>query len=188
MRFRLAVSAVLGFVVSATLGPTLAAGAATRPRVQASATIETCRAGQLSIRFVRSGVASGNVLVELEFVNKSTHRCQMNGYPKVQMLTASGADLPTTVRDTGSFAEVPRQTVVLRSGSAAYFALYYPDATGFNGLRCPSSAALAVTPPDDTHAVVFAGSDAEIEPFGGNVIHLHCGEIDVSPVTASREL
>ena len=153
-----------------------------RRQVPTAAAADVCRADQLAIRFVREGVNTGNAVVEFAFVNKSAHQCRMNGYPKVQMLRASGAGLPTTVRDSGLFAGVPRDTVVLRQDSLAYFALHFPDGTGYSGLVCPASAALWVTPPGSTHATVVSGAGARIEPYGGSIRHLHCGEIDVSPV------
>lgn len=160
--------------------------ATTRQREAAAASVPVCRADQLSVRFVRAGVTTGNALVEFGFMNQSTHRCRMKGYPNVEMLTASGGNLPTSVRDTGSFASVTRSPVTLRRDGVAYFALYFPDATGYADLTCPTSAALALTPPGSTHAVTFRGHGAQVNPYGGSTIHLHCGEIDVSPITARK--
>lgn len=160
--------------------------ATTRHGARAAASVPVCRADQLSVRFVRAGVGTGNALVELGFVNHSTHRCRMTGYPGVQMLTASGGNLPTSVRDSGSFASVIRSPVTLRHDAVAYFALYFPNGTGYVDLTCPTSAALALTPPGRTHAVVFRGHGAQINPYGGSTVHLHCGEIDVSPVAPKK--
>lgn len=185
MSYRATALVVTGLVMLAALGSSLAAmEGRTSFRPAAAATATQCRTNQTSVEFVRSGVAAGNVLEEFGFKNDSLHECRMKGFPKVQMLSASGGSVSTTQRDSGLFAAIRRsKTVVLRHRWMAYFALYYPDSTGFDDLHCPTSAALELTPPGETHAIVFHGQGSQIEPYGGNVVHLHCGEIDVSPVT-----
>jgi len=98
------------------------------------------------------------------------------------LLDSSSAQLPTTVvRQPGS----PEVTVSLPPGGSAYFTASWPDATGYAGLICPTSASLEITPPDDTTQVVVNGAGGAIQAFGGTTTHLQCGTITVTPVRAT---
>ncbi|MGH9073446.1 MAG: hypothetical protein ACRDZQ_04905, partial [Acidimicrobiales bacterium] len=65
-----------------------------------------------------------------------------------------------------------------------WFAIEYATQTGYGSLQCPRSAALAVTPPNDFQHLVVSGPGGRLQPYGGTIQALHCGEITTSPVLA----
>lgn len=143
-----------------------------------------CSTSQLSVAHVRSDAAMGHADEVFSFLNGGS-TCRMRGYPAVQMLSTSGAALSTTQSDgvsgyTATPAAFPTGTVVLAAGGRAYFVIWYSDGTGeVTGGSCPTSASLAVTPPEQQDAVVFAWA---LTPYGGGPTGVHCGEITVSPL------
>lgn len=143
-----------------------------------------CSTSQLSVAHVRSDAAMGHADEVFSFLNGGS-TCRMRGYPAVQMLSTSGAALSTTQSDgvsgyTATPAAFPTGTVVLAAGGRAYFVIWYSDGTGeVTGASCPTSASLAVTPPEQQDAVVFPWA---LTPYGGGATGVHCGEITVSPL------
>lgn len=154
--------------------------------------VATCAAGQLQPWAGPKGAAAGSVMSEFAFTNIGTVPCRLRGYPTVQMLTSTGADLQTTDQPAGhGFDSVAVAQVVLAPGARAYFGLYYPDSTGYGLATCPTASALRLTPPGAAvaAALTLTGAGAAIAPYGGSTIQqLHCGEITVTPVTSARLL
>jgi hypothetical protein len=145
--------------------------------------LRTCQPSQLSLATDpahSSGGAAGSLGITYMFTNTSATTCTLGGFPGLQLLGASGQPLQTT---TIRNSETP-SIVTLQSGGHAWFDIEFPTQTGFGSLQCPTSAALAVIPPNDTTAVVVRGSGGQISPYGGDIPHLMCGNIDVSPVLA----
>ena len=152
---------------------------------RAAGSVPVCTAHQLSVRYIRTGVASGTASAEFAFVD-TEQRCRMRGFPKVQMLTATGASLPTTQREINTSLALRPKTVGLAKGGRAYFAIFYPDGTGMTGVSCPESAALRITPPGQRGSIVLRGSRAQIRAYGGTIPHPHCGELRLTVVSAHR--
>jgi hypothetical protein len=145
--------------------------------------LPTCQPSQLNLTTDAahsSGGAAGSLGITYMFTNTSATACTLGGFPGLQLLNASGQPLnTTTIRNS----ETP-STVTLQPGRHAWFDIEFPTQTGFGSLQCPTSAALAVIPPNDTTALVIRGSGGQIGAYGGDIPHLMCGNINVSPVLA----
>jgi hypothetical protein len=98
----------------------------------------------------------------------------MNGFPGVQLVDASGAQLPTHVVSGGSyqFTNFAPSAVMLAPGATAYFNMAYSDVPTGSETTCPTAAQLEVTPP---HA-----SDHDVVP--GQLTVCGGGMLTVSPV------
>jgi hypothetical protein len=168
----------VGFAASAAPGATRAAAAGTA----------RCTTSALQMWSGRWTVAAGTVAAEYGFTNRSSHACSLDGYPRVQLLKMSGANLPTSDEHAspGAFG-ISQKTVVLAPGKTAYFGVVFHDQTGYGTLTCPSSAAVQFTPPQDASTLTLHGSRAKIAAYGGATQHqLHCGIVRLTPVTARR--
>jgi len=153
-----------------------------RPLAQASA--QRCFSSQLAVTLGRGGVATGHVGRLVSFRNTSATTCTLLGYPGMQMLDAAGHPIRTQVlRGTAiTVPSVPERVVTLTPGALASFDLGYDDATGYGNDRCPTSARVEITPPNDFRSITISW---RIQPYGGgSVTHLRCGQITVSPVYA----
>ena len=180
---RLAVAARTAAVVAGAavlaLGPARGAPAS-GPRTP------PCSAAQLAVLFVDSSGAAGSVDAEYGFRNRSGRTCVLRGFPRVQMLTRSGAALSTTETHAPGAYGIMTRLVTLAPAKVGYFGVHYPAATGYGSLHCPTSAALRVTAPGDGAGHVLRGRGGRIQPYGGSIPHLHCGTVHVSAVSARR--
>ncbi len=174
---RAGILALLATAAALTLGlpAGLAAAAASPPR---------CLPSQLAAVYVNSEGAAGSVDGEYGFRNLTSRRCELSGYPTVQMLTASGGPLSTTEQHAPGAFGITVTRVTLGRNAVAYFAVHYAAATGYDNLHCPTSAALRLSAPALSASLVLHGKGAQIEPFGGTTVHLHCGIVDISPLSA----
>lgn len=160
-----------------------AAEAAARAAAAMSSTA-SCTASQLAVELGSSDAAMGHIGQVVSFKNISTTTCALKGYPGVKMFGAAGQPIPTEVSDGPSYIVpvLPEKTVVLTAGSEASFDVGYSDATGYGTAVCPTSAQVAVTPPNARQAITVSW---RIQPYGGSTIaKLQCGQIAVSPVYA----
>ncbi len=126
----------------------------------------------------------GHIGQVVSFKNVSTKSCALTGYPSVEMLGVARRPIPTEVTDGPSYIvpALPERTVTLAVGAEASFDVGYSDATGYGTAVCPTSAWVAVTPPDASQAITVPW---RIQPYGGSTIaKLQCGQIAVSPVYA----
>lgn len=125
--------------------------------------------------------AAGSVSTVVTFHNTSTTTCTLTGYPGMQLLGAGGATLTTTVHRGASATvpSIPERTVSVPAGGAASFVAGWADATGYGNLTCPRSTEVEITAPNDYTSKTVAWA---IAPYGGNIQHLQCGLINVSPV------
>jgi hypothetical protein len=100
-----------------------------------------------------SGGAAGTIELTFSLTNIASVSCTMQGYPGLQLLSANGTALPTTVMRGGSlsFENIAVTTVSLSPSQTAYFNLGYSDVT----VPCSQASQVEVTPPNDTaHASV----------------------------------
>lgn len=131
--------------------------------------------------------AMGSRDAEYGFKNLSTHPCELTGYPRVRMLTKSGGALSTTEQHAPGALGITTTQVTLGHNAVAYFDIHYASSTGYANLKCPPSAALKLTAPGDTTGLLLHGSAGRIQPYGGgSTLHLHCGIVHVTAVTAKR--
>jgi hypothetical protein len=143
--------------------------------------LPTCQPSQLNLTTDAahsSGGAAGSLGITYMFTNTSATACTLGGFPGLQLLNASGQPLTTT---TIRNSETP-SVVTMQPGRHAWFDIEFPTQTGFGSLQCPTSAALAVIPPNDTTALVVRGPGGQIGAYGGDIPHLMCGTINVSPI------
>lgn len=160
--------------------------ALTGAMARASTSTPLCTARQLSAVYVDSSGAAGSIDGEYGFENTSTQRCEITGYPRVQMLKASGEKLSTTEQLAPGAYGITVKPVLLAHKAIAYFGLHYAAQTGYGNLKCPTSAALRLTPPGPSVGLVLHGIGGKIQAYGGSIPHLHCGILEVSAVSAKR--
>lgn len=147
--------------------------------------IPDCASGQLSVIDGRVGVAMGNVGDDgIAFKNVSTSACRLKGFPNIQLLDVAGNPIVTHLNKGTSYTvqATPEKLVTLLPNDEALFDLGYTDATGYGTEKCPTAFQEAITPPGSTKSIIVAW---EMTVFGGDIPHLRCGEITVSPVYAS---
>ena len=141
-----------------------------------------CRTDQLTLRAGGADAGMGHVTQTLVLERRGGGNCLLNGTPRVQLLDAHGAPLPTVQRSL-PYPVVPGRMppmIHLAPGQAAHFTLHYANATGYGGPgspRCPSSKALAVTPPGAGSPLRLTLS---INAYGGLAPAPICGELQVS--------
>jgi Protein of unknown function (DUF4232) len=143
--------------------------------------LQRCHRDQLRAQLGQANGAAGSVRISATFTNTSKSTCTLEGYPGMQMLNEAGKQIPTTVHRGLSGTVTQVRTVSLAPGAAARFYMGFADATGYSGKKCPASARVKVTAPNDFSSITVAW---HLQPYGGTIPHLHCGLISVSPVQA----
>lgn len=126
------------------------------PTVASAATPARCAVPQLSGSLKAGSPGAGQRFATLTLKNRSSKRCSLFGYPGGQLLSASGADIPTNVvRD---HSRTPK-TVVLNPGRSASTLLQWGAIAGSGDAqrgRCqPNPARIEVTPPNATNHLVL---------------------------------
>ena len=170
-----------------TTGPSPTTGAAstvstttTHPTTSTTAAGPTrCATAALSGSVVGSSGAAGTIETTVALKSTAATPCVLGGYPGLQLLSAGGANLPTTVVRKGnySFTAMAPTTVTLAPGQSAVFNIGYSDVPVGSETSCPTSASLEVTPPNAYDDLVIA---AALAPCGG-------GSMTVSPVFAPTD-
>ena len=162
-----------------------ATGPSTTPTTAATASVHGCTAAQLSIQVGAPNGAAGSVGYTNDFKNISATTCTLYGYPGLQMLNSSGQPIATDViRGTSvTVPSVPEKLITLVPGARADFDMGFASATGYGNAKCPTSARVEFTAPNDFQSLTVA---LAIQPYGGpSTAQLHCGQITVSPVYAT---
>ncbi len=133
-----------------------------------------CATPKLAASIYGTNGAAGTIQVTVALTSSAAAPCTLGGYPGLQMLDATGRDLPTTVVRGGSysFTALPASVVTVAAGQAAYFNLGYSDVPTGTETSCPTSTTLEVTPPNSYTSTSVA---AQLGPCGN-------GTIAVSPV------
>jgi hypothetical protein len=136
-----------------------------------------CAARVLVTTLVGSQGAAGTFELTFALHNTSTQPCPMDGYAGVQLLDASGTELPTHVVSGGnlSFTNFAPSPVTLGAGATAYFNLAYSDVPTGTETTCPTAAQIEVTPP---HAV-------DHDTVAVHLMVCGAGTLTVSPVFSS---
>lgn len=143
-----------------------------------------CGSSQLSIILGVEGAAMGSRGVTgTAFKNISSTTCTLKGYPIVQMIDATGTSISTYVTRTDTIfgTSTPIKVLTLAPGTEAKFDMFYEAGTGYGNLSCPTSTSVNFTPPGSSTALVVAW---KIQPYGGTVQALKCGELKVGPLYA----
>jgi Protein of unknown function (DUF4232) len=133
-----------------------------------------CKVGNLVGSVVGGSGAAGTIETTFALKSTATATCVLGGYPGLQMLSASGALLPTKVVRGGSysFTKMAPTTVTVAPGGSVEFNVGYGDVPVGNETSCPSSESIEITPPNAYGHLVTA---AKLSPCGG-------GTLVVSPV------
>jgi hypothetical protein len=129
------------------------------------------------------GAALGHQAITVFLTNDSNLRCLLDGYPRVQMLTAGSQRIPTET-DTGPSYTIPPMRpgrVLLSRNESATFFVGITDATGYGTDSCPVSTWVAITLPRDKIPIMLK---MRLSAYGGIVQHVRCGQVSVSPVIA----
>jgi photosystem II stability/assembly factor-like uncharacterized protein len=145
----------------------------------------TCATSQLIFAPGRSGAAMGHIGMNFTVRNVGSRTCELDGYPTVQMMSASNHPVQTLVTFGQDYTVpyVAPTVTTLKPGASAAFLLGYSDATGYGNDQCPSARTLLITPPGDVAGQYLYLKQYEIQPYGGGTIQtLVCGEIAVSPI------
>ena len=139
------------------------------------ATPSACTSEQLTPAVSSAHGGMGHVQEIVTLRNRSSAACRVEGYPKVQLLAASGRPLPTRVvhGQASTFPDTAVRPVELRPGDSASFDIGFDRIPGSTGAACPMAQQIVITPPAQTHALPL---DGQLDPCGG-VLH-------VSPVVA----
>jgi hypothetical protein len=157
--------------------PTPASTSSTVATSTTTAGTARCATSALTASVVGSSGAAGTIETTLGLKSAASAPCVLGGYPGLQLLSSSGAALPTKVIRGGhyTFTSMAPTTVTLTTGQSVYFNIGYSDVPVDNETNCPTSSSLEVTPPNSyTHLVVTAS----LAPCGG-------GTVVVSPVFAA---
>jgi hypothetical protein len=116
-----------------------------------STSASPCQGSQLSAAFavLQGSQGAGQIAYDLTLKNTSSSPCYVFGVPQVQLLSSSGASLPTHVVAAQSSSTASK--VVLAAGASAVAqARFSPDVPGQgdhqNGPCQPKAATLRVTP------------------------------------------
>lgn len=112
---------------------------------QGSAPPRQCQGSQFKLSRGPSGSALSHYRQTVRLHNVSNSACAMSGWPKVQLLNADRAVLPSSERHItrDMFGTSPKPRVVVAPGGGASFAI---DTTA-PATSCPYSKTIAVTPP-----------------------------------------
>ena len=154
------------------------------PTPTATTAALVCDSSQLSIILGAEGAAMGSRGVTgTAFKNISSMACRLKGYPIVQMIDGTGKSIPTYVTRTETIfgTPTPVKLLTLLPGAEAKFDMLYEAQTGYGNLSCPTSTSVNFTPPGSSTALVL---NWKIQPYGGTVQALKCGELKVSPLYA----
>jgi hypothetical protein len=140
---------LIGCIAAASLAATvvpaaLAAGQVSQPNL--------CTRNRLNVRQVGLGTggAAGTIHETWAFTKHTAGKCQMHGYPELQMYRKGGRPIPTTTKDT--LSPLPN-LITLAKGHSAVFSMSYNDVQ--HGTQpCPASFVLRITAPH-TNASLF---------------------------------
>lgn len=127
-----------------------------------------CRDGQLSAsKFSEDAAMGGARMAEYALTNTSQTACTLKGYPRFEVLTASGR----LVRRGRPDAEQRPDLVTIGPGKAATFSVSYnAGGAGRVGRPCPTYPKVRITAPGLKRGRVLR------EPLQS------CGELKISPI------
>jgi len=127
------------------------------------------------------GAGLGNVAMLFRLRNASNDGCRLDGYPQIQLVSETGAFLPTTethaVDGDYSFPAIPAGPVALGPGDTASFELGYGDNPSGAAISLPYDVAC---PTAQRVRIILPGT----HQLGTAVVPLApCeGRINVSPI------
>ena len=150
-----------------TTGPTSTSTGAAATSTTAGSS--RCATTALSGSVTGSSGAAGTIETTVALKSTAPAPCVLGGYPGLQLVSSSGALLPTNVVRKGnySFTAMNPTTLILNPGQSAYFNIGYSDVPVGTEGTCPTSASVQVTPPNAYDHLVVA---AAMSPCGGGTM------------------
>jgi hypothetical protein len=138
--------------------------------------LERCHTAGLTLTLEGTDAGAGNFVGTFRFVNTQAVSCTFFGFPGAQLLDAANNPLPTNVvRNGGFFANQPGPSrVVVPAGGSAIFQMHWEQVPTGNETTCPTSAKIAVTPPDEFAPIIIPAM----------ITACNAGRLDVTPVRA----
>ena len=142
---------------STTSKTTAAGGSATTSGTSTtSSTTPACHTADLSMIIGHSSGTAGTTYTNLELTNTSTHACNLNGYPKVVLLSATSQQLGQPASQNAAYAPA---NVTLQANQMAHTTVGFPDPANFGAGVCSAMAAhLQLTPPGETTPLQVAST------------------------------
>ena len=136
-----------------------------------------CHTSQLAVAFAGSEGAAGTIILSFGMANAAPTGCWLYGFVGMQMLDASGRNLPTRVmRNGGLFSNQSGPTqFTLQQGQAATFLVAFGNVPVGSETTCTQAAQLVVTPPDEFDHMTLTVQGWPLSPCNS-------GELDVTPV------
>lgn len=185
-------SARTGSPPFASRGPSSSTSAATGSGAAGTSTSEghlvaRCRAAGLRTVFKSSTGVGGTGFGFFTITNDGTSDCSLGGYPGLQLLSAVGAALPTTViRDASIAADqlsngrYPERTYVIRPGGFVQFEIRWLPCVGQScAVHWPTAYELRITPPNDHIAQVISATPTSVGGSGHGIVVVK-GQLQVS--------
>jgi hypothetical protein len=128
----------------------------------------TCAAASLTIHPTgMGGGAGGNTEVVYRIHNLTAHACRLSGYPRVRLLTASRAPLPTILHFGHSYlVDDPPHTVTLPPRGFGRFWVAYVDLPTSAHPNCPYVPYLRILLPGTHRAIVTHSQIASMRARG----------------------
>ena len=148
------------------------------PLVPPPVTGDRCHTAGLRLSVDGVDAGAGNFVGTFRFANTLDVACTLYGYPGAELRDGAGNPLPTTVvRGGGPAATRPGPTEVrVAPGASAIVRVHWEQVPVGDETRCSTSAAVAVTPPDEYAPLILPMT---IHACGG-------GRLDVSAVQPSN--
>jgi hypothetical protein len=152
-----------------SIAPTSSAPATTAPPATTTPTTppstapvepaNLCRLSELSVSAGQGTGAAGTISVPILFRNTGTRTCQLQGWPGVAGLNATGAQVTQAVRTPNpqSGGAVP-PAVTLAPGATVSAAVQGSDVPVGTATSCVTYPSLLVTPPGETHSTVVTAA------------------------------
>jgi hypothetical protein len=145
-----------------------------------TAASDACVASDLSLSFLGGNGATGHAELSFALRNTSSSSCRTGGYPGVQFLDGSGADLPTKPDHTTDdfFGHTTLRELTVAPGALVWFRLGVSHVgTGGSDAGCETARALQVIAPNDTATLRVSVHDGFAEC---------AGKVTVSPLQPGR--
>jgi hypothetical protein len=142
---------------------TTATGGATsttnpHPTGATTTTIVGCTVPHYALSLLGTASTASGIEVTLGFRNTSLSTCTLSGFPAVELVKRSGAEISTTTVQSGTLpaTDFPSALVSLGHEDTAYFNLIYAD-TGAKAAACPTAWAIQATAPTTSTRLRVSG-------------------------------
>jgi hypothetical protein len=132
---------------------------------------DRCHTAGLSLVLEGTDAGAGNVVATFRFTNETAVSCTFFGFVGAQLLDAQNNALPTVVVRGGGFLsnEPGPALITVAPGGSAIFRMHWGQIEVGNETTCPTSASIAIIPPDEFAPVIIP---AQIRACGGGLLNV----------------